>query len=39
VVSGGTVEIAVRGGRADVVLGMSRGAEVAATARASKVER
>jgi S-adenosylmethionine hydrolase len=37
--SGGTVEIAVRGGRADVVLGMSRGAEVAATARASKVER
>ncbi len=30
--SGGTVEIAVRGGRADVVLGLSRGVEVRATA-------
>jgi len=31
--SGGTLEIAVRDGRADVVLGLSRGAEVRATAR------
>jgi S-adenosylmethionine hydrolase len=31
--SGGTVEIAVRDGRADVVLGTSRGAEVGATVR------
>ena len=31
--SGGTVEIAVRDGRADVVLGLSRGTEVRATAR------
>jgi len=30
--SGGTVEIAVRGGRADAVLGLSRGGEVRATA-------
>jgi S-adenosylmethionine hydrolase len=37
--SGGTVEIAVRGGRADVVLGMSRGAEVTVAAKVSKVER
>jgi len=37
--SGGTVEIAVRGGRADVVLGLSRGVEVAATAGGSKSER
>jgi len=33
--SGGTVEIAVRDGRADVVLGVSRGTEVRATARRS----
>jgi len=33
--SGGTVEIAVRDGRADVVLGLSRGTEVRATARRS----
>lgn len=32
--SGGAVEIAVRGARADVVLGMSRGVEVTAPARA-----
>jgi S-adenosylmethionine hydrolase len=32
--SGGTVEVAVRDGRADVVLGASRGTEVGATARA-----
>jgi hypothetical protein len=31
--SGGTVEVAVRDGRADVVLGASRGTEVGATAR------
>ena len=31
--SGGTLEIAVRDGRADVVLGLSRGTEVRATAR------
>ncbi len=31
--SGGTVEVAVRDGRADVVLGASRGAEVGATVR------
>lgn len=35
--SGGTVEIAVRDGRADVVLGLSVGAEVTATARASQM--
>ncbi len=34
--SGATVEIAVRNGRADVVLGLSRGTEVRATARPSK---
>jgi hypothetical protein len=33
--SGGTVEIAVRDGRADVVLGFSRGTEIRATARRS----
>jgi S-adenosylmethionine hydrolase len=33
--SGGTLEIAVRDGRADVVLGLSRGTEVRATARRS----
>jgi len=33
--SGGTLEIAVRDGRADAVLGLSRGAEVRATARRS----
>ena len=33
--SGGTVEVAVRGGRADSVLGIARGAEARATARAS----
>jgi hypothetical protein len=32
--SGGTVEIAVRGARADAALGLTRGAEVRATARA-----
>jgi S-adenosylmethionine hydrolase len=31
--SGGTVEVAVRDGRADAALGLSRGAEVRATAR------
>jgi len=31
--SGGTLEIAVRDGRADVVLGLSRGVEIRATAR------
>jgi len=35
--SGGTVEVAIRGGRADIVLGMSRGVEVTAAARGSKV--
>jgi len=37
--SGGTIEVAVRGARADVVLGLSRGVEVTAAARVSKVER
>lgn len=37
--SGGTVEVAVRDGRADVVLGASRGTEVGATARPPKPPR
>jgi hypothetical protein len=37
--SGGTVEVAVRGARADAVLGLSRGVEVTVAARASQVER
>jgi S-adenosylmethionine hydrolase len=37
--SGGTVEIAVRGGRADVVLGLSRGVEVMATVKGAAPDR